>query len=135
VTVDGSTYKGRRLPLDRPAPSRRVRGPDQTAPSEIIAGLINGDQAAQATEKYKSYTQLMKWCAAAKPSCPSAPTPTRPSRRRTPVAFGAVGIGLTSTEHMFFEGDRIDAMREMILADSLPAREARPRQTPPLPAR
>jgi len=32
--------------------------------------------------------------------------------------FGAKGIGLTRTEHMFFEGDRIIAMREMILADS-----------------
>ncbi|MBS0010623.1 MAG: pyruvate, phosphate dikinase, partial [Bacteroidales bacterium] len=31
--------------------------------------------------------------------------------------FGAKGIGLTRTEHMFFEGDRIIAMREMILAD------------------
>jgi pyruvate, orthophosphate dikinase len=34
------------------------------------------------------------------------------------VAFGAEGIGLCRTEHMFFEGDRIDAMREMILADT-----------------
>ncbi|MBB4639488.1 pyruvate, phosphate dikinase [Longimicrobium terrae] len=32
--------------------------------------------------------------------------------------FGAEGIGLCRTEHMFFEGDRIDAVREMILADS-----------------
>jgi len=32
------------------------------------------------------------------------------------VAFGAEGVGLCRTEHMFFEGDRIDAMREMILA-------------------
>jgi len=32
--------------------------------------------------------------------------------------FGAEGIGLCRTEHMFFEGDRIDAMREMILADN-----------------
>ena len=31
-------------------------------------------------------------------------------------SFGAVGIGLTRTEHMFFEGDKIIAMREMILA-------------------
>ncbi len=38
--------------------------------------------------------------------------------------FGAQGIGLCRTEHMFFEGDRILAMREMILADSKPAREA-----------
>ena len=38
--------------------------------------------------------------------------------------FGAEGIGLCRTEHMFFEGDRILAMREMILADNKPAREA-----------
>ncbi|WP_350212041.1 pyruvate, phosphate dikinase [Botrimarina sp.] len=37
--------------------------------------------------------------------------------------FGAEGIGLCRTEHMFFEGDRIRAMREMILADSQTARE------------
>ncbi|MEI8218231.1 MAG: putative PEP-binding protein, partial [Elusimicrobiota bacterium] len=39
------------------------------------------------------------------------------------VAFGAEGIGLCRTEHMFFEGDRIDAMREMILAENTPARQ------------
>jgi pyruvate,orthophosphate dikinase len=38
--------------------------------------------------------------------------------------FGAEGIGLCRTEHMFFEGDRIDAMREMILADTLEERQA-----------
>ncbi|HON18616.1 MAG TPA: pyruvate, phosphate dikinase [Salinivirgaceae bacterium] len=37
--------------------------------------------------------------------------------------FGAKGIGLCRTEHMFFEGDRIKAMREMILADTLEARK------------
>ena len=36
--------------------------------------------------------------------------------------FGAEGIGLCRTEHMFFEGDRITAMREMILAEEEPAR-------------
>ncbi|EFO80291.1 pyruvate phosphate dikinase [Oscillochloris trichoides DG-6] len=39
-------------------------------------------------------------------------------------AFGAEGIGLCRTEHMFFEGDRIDAVREMILADTLEDRRA-----------
>ena len=38
--------------------------------------------------------------------------------------FGAEGIGLTRTEHMFFEGDRIKAVREMILAKDLAGREA-----------
>ena len=37
--------------------------------------------------------------------------------------FGAKGIGLTRTEHMFFEVDRIKAMREMILADTLNGRK------------
>src|SRR5207247_10138940 len=39
-----------------------------------------------------------------------------PEQVTNAVAFGAEGIGLCRTEHMFFEGDRIDAMREMILA-------------------
>ncbi|MEO7026615.1 MAG: pyruvate, phosphate dikinase [Caulobacteraceae bacterium] len=38
--------------------------------------------------------------------------------------FGAEGIGLVRTEHMFFDGDRIDAVREMILADDEPGRRA-----------
>jgi len=37
--------------------------------------------------------------------------------------FGAQGIGLTRTEHMFFEGERIDAVREMILAEDAKGRE------------
>jgi pyruvate,orthophosphate dikinase len=45
-----------------------------------------------------------------------------PEQVRHAIAFGAEGIGLTRTEHMFFEGDRIDAMREMILADTIEAR-------------
>src|SRR5262249_46955143 len=47
-----------------------------------------------------------------------------PEQTKNAIAFGAVGIGLCRTEHMFFEGDRIDAMREMILADTLEARKA-----------
>jgi pyruvate,orthophosphate dikinase len=41
-----------------------------------------------------------------------------PADARMARSFGAEGIGLCRTEHMFFEGDRIVAMREMILADS-----------------
>jgi len=40
-----------------------------------------------------------------------------PADTETAIRFGAEGIGLTRTEHMFFEGDRIIAVREMILAD------------------
>ena len=51
----------------------------------------------------------------------NADSPADAKRAR---GFGAEGIGLCRTEHMFFEGDRILAMREMILADAQPAREA-----------
>ena len=46
-----------------------------------------------------------------------------PNDARVARSFGAEGIGLCRTEHMFFEADRIDAVREMILADSLEGRE------------
>ena len=47
-----------------------------------------------------------------------------PRESRIAREFGAKGIGLCRTEHMFFEGDKIVAMREMILADDVEGREA-----------
>jgi len=47
-----------------------------------------------------------------------------PTDSERAISFGAEGIGLCRTEHMFFEGDRIRAMREMILAETLEARRA-----------
>ncbi len=98
-------------------------GQIKTAPSEIIAGLVNNDEAAKKSEKFKGFTQLMKWCSQVTKLSVRTNADT-PEQTRIAVAFGAVGIGLTRTEHMFFEGDRIDAMREMILAETLEAREA-----------
>jgi len=97
-------------------------GQIKTAPSEIIAGLIHNDAASKATEKFKNYQQLMSWCAKATRLQVRTNADT-PEQARNAVAFGATGIGLTRTEHMFFEGDRIDAMREMILADSTADRQ------------
>ena len=47
-----------------------------------------------------------------------------PADARKARELGAEGIGLCRTEHMFFEGDRIDAFREMICADTVEEREA-----------
>jgi pyruvate,orthophosphate dikinase len=47
-----------------------------------------------------------------------------PADARAARAFGAEGIGLCRTEHMFFEGDRIAAMREMIIAETVDKRRA-----------
>jgi len=46
-----------------------------------------------------------------------------PTDARTARGFGAQGIGLCRTEHMFFEGDRIVSVRQMILAESVEERE------------
>ena len=122
VTVHGQTFnEGDFLSIDGTA-GTVYAGQIKTAPSEIIAGLIGGDKAAQATEKYKSFTQLMKWCSKFTRLQVRTNADT-PEQTANAVAFGATGIGLTRTEHMFFEGDRIDAMREMILADNLATRE------------
>ncbi len=122
VTISGQTFKeGEFLSIDGTA-GTVYAGEVKTAPSEIISGMIHGDKAAQATEKFKNYNQLMKWCSqfTRLQVRTNADTPEQTSQA---VAFGATGIGLTRTEHMFFEGNRIDAMREMILADSLAMRE------------
>src|SRR5205823_3477403 len=88
-----------------------------TAPSEIITGMLHGDKTAQKTEKFRAFNQLMKWCSQATRLAVRC-NADNPEQTENALAFGAVGIGLTRTEHMFFEGDRIDAMREMILADN-----------------
>ena len=122
VTVDGTTYQeGDFLSIDGTS-GTVYGGKIKTAPSEIVAGLIDGNKAAQATEKFKNYVQLMKWCAKASRMEVRTNADT-PEQTANALAFGATGIGLTRTEHMFFEGNRITAMREMILADSVADRE------------
>ncbi len=123
TTIAGQTFaEGDYLSIDGTS-GTVYAGQIKTTHSEIIAGLVHDDAAAKATEKFKAYTQLMKWCAQATKMSVRTNADT-PEQARIAVAFGAVGIGLTRTEHMFFEGDRIDAMREMILADTIEGREA-----------
>jgi pyruvate,orthophosphate dikinase len=123
VKVDGKVYKeGDWLSIDGTA-GKVFAGRVATAPSEIVAGLIDGNEAARKTEKFKSFQQLMKWCDQATRMSVRTNADT-PEQTKNAIAFGAVGIGLCRTEHMFFEGDRIDAMREMILAETLDARKA-----------
>jgi pyruvate,orthophosphate dikinase len=123
VKVEGKTFKeGDWMSIDGTA-GKVYAGQVKTAPSEIVAGLLQNDAAAKKTEKFRNFQQLMKWCSDASRMSVRTNADT-PEQTENAVAFGAVGIGLTRTEHMFFEGDRIDAMREMILADTLEDREA-----------
>jgi len=122
VSVAEQTFKeGDFLSIDGTA-GTVYAGELATAPSEIITGMLHGDKAAQQTEKFKSFKQLMKWCSQAA-RLDVRGNADNPEQTENALAFGAVGIGLTRTEHMFFEGDRIDAMREMILADNVKDRK------------
>src|SRR6266700_3508426 len=65
VKVDGKTFKeGDWLSIDGTA-GKVFAGRVATAPSEIVAGLIEGDEAARKTEKFRNFQQLMKWCSQA----------------------------------------------------------------------
>src|SRR3954463_9978163 len=123
VSVAGQTFKEAEDFLSIDGTSGTVyAGQLATAPSEIITGTLHGDKAAQKTEKFKAFNQLMTWCAKVA-RLDVRCNADNPEQTENALAFGAVGIGLTRTEHMFFEGDRIDAMREMILARDVDARK------------
>ncbi len=90
-------------------------GEVKTAPSEVVQGLLNNKAAAKRSRTYKDFAQIMKWCAKVSKMQIRTNADT-PGQVKNAIAFGATGIGLCRTEHMFFEGNRIDAVRQMILA-------------------
>ena len=91
-------------------------GEVKTAPSEVVQGLLNNKAAAKRSRTYKDFAQIMKWCAKVSKMQIRTNADT-PGQVKNAIAFGATGIGLCRTEHMFFEGNRIDAVRQMILAE------------------
>jgi pyruvate, orthophosphate dikinase len=117
MKVNGQTYnEGDALSIDGTS-GTVYAGEVKTAHSEVIQGLIENDATAIKGGTYKNFTQLMKWCSQVT-RLSVRTNADSPEQTRNAVAFGATGIGLCRTEHMFFEGDRIDAMREMILAEN-----------------
>jgi pyruvate,orthophosphate dikinase len=101
LTLDGGT--GRVFLGDLP-----------TQPSEVMR-VINGLQPASEAPTYRGFATLMGWADTHRRLKVRANADT-PRDARVARNFGAEGIGLCRTEHMFFEGDRITAMREMIVA-------------------
>jgi pyruvate,orthophosphate dikinase len=97
-------------------------GEVKTAASEVIQGLLEGNAEARQSGTFRNFKQLMDWCGKATRLAVRT-NADNPEQTRNAVDFGATGIGLCRTEHMFFEGNRIDAMREMILATSTEERE------------
>ncbi len=123
LVVAGQTFKeGDYLSVDGTS-GTVYAGEIPTAPSEIIQGLLSGNKAAQKSGTYQNFVQLMDWCSKVT-KLQVRTNADNPEQTRNAVSFGATGIGLCRTEHMFFEGDRIDAVREMILAERPEDRKA-----------
>jgi pyruvate,orthophosphate dikinase len=122
MKVDGATYKeGDFLSISGTA-GEVYPGELKTAASEIVQVLVEKSLDGKDSATYQMFKKLMDWCSkvARLQVRTNADTPEQTANA---VAFGATGIGLCRTEHMFFEGNRIDAMREMILADNVEDRK------------
>ncbi|MDR1665761.1 MAG: pyruvate, phosphate dikinase, partial [Puniceicoccales bacterium] len=91
-------------------------GSVRTMPSEVIQ-VLNGTLDAGQSDTYRLFDTVMKWSDEFRRLGIRTNADT-PEQAKRAVQFGADGIGLCRTEHMFFEGHRIDFMREMILADT-----------------
>jgi pyruvate, orthophosphate dikinase len=98
-------------------------GEVKTAASEVVQVLVEKKLDPKKSLTYQHFASLMSWADKARQLDIRTNADT-PEQVATAIGFGAEGIGLTRTEHMFFEGDRIDAMREMILAESIVERKA-----------
>jgi pyruvate, orthophosphate dikinase len=86
---------------------------------QVLAGRV----AMVEPELSGEFGTLMSWADGVRKLGVRANADT-PADARVAMRFGAEGIGLCRTEHMFFEGDRIRAVREMILADDEDQRRA-----------
>jgi len=95
--------------------------PTQVSP--VVAAVVDNKASAKKDPVYKMYVQVSKWSDAHR-SINVRTNADTPKDSKAARSFGAEGIGLCRTEHMFFEGDRIWAIREFILADAEKARKA-----------
>jgi pyruvate,orthophosphate dikinase len=98
-------------------------GAIETADSELKQVLVAGTLKPSESPVFKYYSFIMKLADKYRRLGIRTNADT-PEQTRNAIAFGAEGIGLCRTEHMFFEGDRIDFMRAMILAKDEPSRRS-----------
>jgi pyruvate,orthophosphate dikinase len=100
-----------------------INGRVETAPSEVIRVLIEKNLDPKEAPVYQTYAKLMSWADGARKLKVRA-NADQPDQAEASVAFGAEGIGLCRTEHMFFGEEKIGLMREMIVAEDEATRRA-----------
>jgi len=85
--------------------------------------VIHGAQELISAQMSEDFVTFMKWVDEVRPIKVRTNADT-PEDAKNAISFGAEGIGLCRTEHMFFEGNRIQSIREMILSKSDEARKS-----------
>ncbi len=121
ISVDGST-------------GEIIIGHVETSSSPVIRGIVHGDKNVLKHPVCKMFLDVMQWADKAR-KINVRTNADSPKDSAVARALGAEGIGLCRTEHMFFEGERIWAVREMILADDVKGREKALRKLLPLQRR
>jgi pyruvate,orthophosphate dikinase len=99
-----------------------IEGKVPTKPSEVLQVLIDKTLDPKNAPVYEQYATIMSWADKYR-RLKIRTNADQPDQARNAVAFGAEGIGLCRTEHMFFGEGKIGPMREMILADTLEGRK------------
>jgi pyruvate,orthophosphate dikinase len=94
-----------------------------TEPSEVVRVLVDRTLEPASAPTYQQYAQLMTWADRAR-RLKIRTNADQPDQSANAIAFGAEGIGLCRTEHMFFGEGKIGPMREMILAETAEQRRA-----------
>jgi len=110
ISIDGST-------------GEVIQGKLESKPSEVIQVLISKTLKPKQSSVFQTYNNLMNWADSIR-TLNVRTNADQPDQSENAIAFGAEGIGLCRTEHMFFGGDRITAVRKMIVSDSLEERKA-----------
>jgi pyruvate,orthophosphate dikinase len=115
VTVGSTTLKeGDFISIDG-FTGEVMAGQVATKPSEVVQVLIDKTLKPEQSRVYQQFAKLMEWADAVR-KLRIRTNADKPDQAAQAIAFGAEGIGLCRTEHMFF--DHIKEMREMILAGS-----------------
>jgi pyruvate,orthophosphate dikinase len=108
-----------------------MEGKVATKPSEVLQVLIDKSLDPQHSHVYQQYEKIMRWADKYR-RLNIRTNADQPDQALNSVAFGAEGIGLCRTEHMFFGEGKIGPMREMILAGTVEARKAALKKLLPL---
>jgi len=122
ITVDGKIIREGEYISIEGTTGRVFEGRIATAPSEVVQVLLDKTLDPAKSQTYGLFSQVMEWADKVR-RLRIRTNADQPDQATNAVAFGAEGIGLCRTEHMFFGGNRIVAVREMILSNSQEGRE------------